>query len=289
MINDLLNEIDSSLTKFIDGLPDIQKRIYEKLLLLLKDLDLYSDGSIKNNLVNIQKIGKLKSELEKIILDKPYLKSVGTLLGSYEIIQEIQNEYFSTITTDFTPKKVFDVVKDQAIDQTAEGLTESGINANVIDPIKAILKTNITSGGSYADLAQQLRDEIMGNDEIDGKLLSYARTYATTAVNEYSAQYTKIVTDDLGMEWFRYVGSLRKTSRPFCIALVEKDYVHVSEIPEIVKGHIDGKDVSLAGLKDGTDANNFQVYRGGWNCNHQLSPVDKSRVPEKYIKNITGD
>ena len=289
MINDLLNEIDSSLTKFIDGLPDIQKRIYEKLLLLLKDLDLYSDGSIKNNLANIQKIGKLKSELEKIILDKPYLKSVGTLLGSYEIIQEIQNEYFSTITTDFTPKKVFDVVKDQAIDQTAEGLTESGINANVIDPIKAILKTNITSGGSYADLAQQLRDEIIGNDEVDGKLLSYARTYATTAVNEYSAQYTKIVTDDLGMEWFRYVGSLRKTSRPFCIALVEKDYVHVSEIPEIVKGHIDGKDVSLAGLKDGTDANNFQVYRGGWNCNHQLSPVDKSRVPEKYIKNITGD
>ncbi|MDR0419415.1 MAG: hypothetical protein LBH34_04310 [Prevotellaceae bacterium] len=35
------------------------------------------------------------------------------------------------------------------------------------------------------------------------------------------------------------------------------------------------------GLKEGTNPDNFQANRGGWNCQHQLIPVPDSAVPNE--------
>ena len=255
--------------------------IYSKLLDELKQLTLYSDGSIKNNLENIKRISRIKKELENIVLDKKYLASVSEYLTAFETVEKIQNVYFSKLSSDFTPMKVLAEVKKQAITDTAEMLTKNGVDVNFLNPIKEIIKTNITSGGSYAELTEQLRKEILGTPDLDGKLMKYAQQVTTDAINQYSAQYMKIITDDLGLVWFRYVGSLIKTSRPFCVALVKKSYVHKDEFPEILKGNIDGKKVSLAGLNANTTPDNFQILRGGWNCGHQLISISTESVPKK--------
>ena len=286
MIDKLTQETDRAIKAFIDAIPAVQKKIYSKLLDELKQLTLYSDGSIKNNLENIKRISRIKKELENIVLDKKYLASVSEYLTAFETVEKIQNVYFSKLSSDFTPMKVLAEVKKQAITDTAEMLTKNGVDVNFLNPIKEIIKTNITSGGSYAELTEQLRKEILGTPDLDGKLMKYAQQVTTDAINQYSAQYMKIITDDLGLVWFRYVGSLIKTSRPFCVALVKKSYVHKDEFPEILKGNIDGKKVSLAGLNANTTPDNFQILRGGWNCGHQLISISTESVPknlqEKY-------
>lgn len=286
MIDKLTQETDRAIKAFIDAIPAVQKKIYSKLLDELKQLTLYSDGSIKNNLENIKRISRIKKELENIVLDKKYLTSVSEYLTAFETVEKIQNIYFSKLSSDFTPMKVLAEVKKQAITDTAEMLTRNGVDVNFLNPIKEIIKTNITSGGSYAELTEQLRKEILGTPDLDGKLMKYAQQVTTDAINQYSAQYMKIITDDLGLVWFRYVGSLIKTSRPFCVALVKKSYVHKDEFPEILKGNIDGKKVSLAGLNANTTPDNFQILRGGWNCGHQLISISTESVPknlqEKY-------
>ena len=280
MIDKLTQETDRAIKAFIDAIPAVQKKIYSKLLDELKQLTLYSDGSIKNNLENIKRISRIKKELENIVLDKKYLASVSEYLTAFETVENIQNVYFSKLSSDFTPMKVLAEVKKQAITDTAEMLTKNGVDVNFLNPIKEIIKTNITSGGSYAELTEQLRKEILGTPDLDGKLMKYAQQVTTDAINQYSAQYMKIITDDLGLVWFRYVGSLIKTSRPFCVALVKKSYVHKDEFPEILKGNIDGKKVSLAGLNANTTPDNFQILRGGWNCGHQLISISTESVPK---------
>jgi hypothetical protein len=84
-----------------------------------------------------------------------------------------------------------------------------------------------------------------------------------------------------------YVGSNLETTRDFCDHLTEKKYIHESELPDIVAGKIDGYQCPLnpktklwAGAIAGTTVDNFIVYRGGWNCGHQLMPVNEAAVPE---------
>ena len=61
-----------------------------------------------------------------------------------------------------------------------------------------MVKTAITSGGSYSDLAERLRTTIVGTDEEAGKLIKYAKQVTTDGINQFNRTYQKAVTDDLG-------------------------------------------------------------------------------------------
>ena len=124
-------------------------------------------------------------------------------------------------------------------------------------------------------------------DKGSGALSKYANTYATTAISQYAGENNKILTDDLGLEWFEYVGSNIETTREFCDHLTEKRYIHKSEIKTILKGEIDGYQCEIyektglpKGMIEGTNEQNFQVNCGGWNCRHQLVPVAKEAIPK---------
>jgi GNAT superfamily N-acetyltransferase len=126
-----------------------------------------------------------------------------------------------------------------------------------------------------------------------GLLAQHSGTYAHDAINDFMGQRNKIIGEDLGLEWYMYVGSNLTTTREFCEHLTKKKYVHKSEIPTILSGDIDGHECEIyaktglpLGLKDGTTPENFIVHRGGWNCGHQLVPVAPEAVPEDVRKKI---
>lgn len=262
---------------------------------MLKNLSVDNAGDIKNNLNNIKILGKVRKEMNDIIFSNKYVKDVTDFTHSFDKVAEIQNTYFATLSTEFSPPKLMAAVRQQAIETTIEGLTEQGINGNVISQLKDIIKTNITGGGSYADFTAQVKTFIEGDADTSGVLSRYARTYVTDSLNEYSANHIKTVTEDLGLVWYRYGGSLMRTSRDFCKQLVKQDYVHVSEIPELLKGHVNGTTVPLydktglpEGMKANTNVTNFQDLRGGWGCNHQLIPVITESVPQKHRDRVTS-
>jgi hypothetical protein len=65
-------------------------------------------------------------------------------------------------------------------------------------------------------------------------------------------------------------------------------YIHVSQLEEIVSGNICGEQVPIydktglpQGMIAGTNASNFRINRGGYNCNHQLYPVSAAVVPKE--------
>ena len=284
-IDDILQTIDGATKQFAATLDKSQARLLAEAIDLAKTLDI-KNGKIAPSIENLKRISSIKAKLNKAVVNSDYLKSVKDLVGNFDTIQAAQNAYFYPMAAKFTAAKKQALIKEISIDNTISQLTETGLAANVTDEIRNKLLKSVTSGAQYNDLVAEMTQYLTDTEESPGALSKYAQTYVNTSLNQFAGNNNKLMTEDLGMEWFRYVGSNKETSREFCIHLEAKDYVHVSEIPEILRGHIDGHKCKIYpatglpyGMIDGTTTDNFMTNRGGWNCGHQLIPVMTSSVP----------
>lgn len=286
LIHDLLNEIDGAISRFDNGIPDIQKQIYNRLETLLKSLETSDSGQIRNTLANLKAIGQMKSEIENIVFNPKYEANAQNFLAAFNVVSKLNNQYFSTLLEDTAPKDLLNEIKRQAVDLTADQLTESGINASVIEPVRKMLQTAITTGGQFNDLMQALRNELLTNETGLGSLQRYTRQITTDSINQFNGQYNQAMSSGLNYKWYAYLGTHLTTTRPFCDHLQDKKYIYETELPDILDGLIDGFQVPInpktgvwAGGIPGTNIDNFSVLRGGYNCGHQLYRVNEKVVP----------
>ena len=293
--NKILTRIDDAIATFIEQIPESQSEMLYALDEELRKLDL-DNGRIKPTVKNIKTISNIKGKLMKVILTDTYRGQVKNFLRAFNDITTLQNEYWRSVEETFKPSSILKQIKQIAIEDTAAKLMESGIEANVAEPISDILRSNITQGGSYKDLRNQLK-EATSNTETPGLLDRYTKQVVVDSTNQYNRNYTQIVSSDLGYEWYAYQNTLINTSRPFCIAMHEKRYFHVSQIPDLLKAqdlyytkkNKDGSTERLkvrlnpkTGLPDGmyptTNVSNFLTFLGGYNCGHQPGPVSANLV-----------
>jgi hypothetical protein len=292
-----LKAIDDGLITWDEAMPKIQEQIYRRLLIFQKELIIQGD-TITNSVKNIKLLSDLKSDLESIILDdSDYLESVTKFAKLYDKVTDLNFAYFKALEKKFKPPKVMEAVKKQSVSLVLDSLTEAGMNTNLINPVREMINTYVTTGGSYSQLSKELNNYINGTPTIDGALVKYTKLITTDAINQYTATVNQVVSADLGWEWFRYVGSNIKTTRTFCKALTQKQYYHRSELPKIIKGNfaefkeMKGQLNQRTGLPQGmiedTNVSNFQTYRGGYNCGHQAYPIPNYLVPKNIISTFT--
>lgn len=292
--SDILKKINDSISNMNKRIPSIQKVIYDSLQDDLRKLDL-QNGKIKATVKNLSLINSIKNKLNRIILTDGYKSEVKDFAKSFNEIASLQNDYWKGIDKEFKPKAILKAIREQSISDTVGKLTEAGIGANIAEPIADILRTNITTGGSYKDLTEQLRENLV-NTQTPGTMEKYIGQITTDAVNQFSNQYTQLVSSDLGYEWFKYDNTDILTTRPFCDAMTDRPYFHVSEIPALLRGegltYLNKKTgkrepVSIyektglpSGMIPGTDASNFFIRRGGYRCGHSIRPVNERQVPQ---------
>jgi len=173
-----------------------------------------------------------------------------------------------------------DSTSQLTIENTKAILTESGIRANIVDKAGSLIQQNITEKASYGDLVSQMRNFLTETSEGSGALARYTSQIVTDSLNTYAAEYNRFVSDSLDLKWFVYSGAIVDKSRDFCRALVKKQYVHKSEFGAVAHGNFTPKPKDLKGLKPNTKGSNLQILRGGWNCNHLLTPIAEEFVPK---------
>lgn len=290
-IKQLLDHVEKAIASFQKGVPVIQTGVLDSLQSQLKDLET-REGKVLNSVQNLKLIAAIKNKLERLIISEGYKDNVKEFIKAFDTVDLLQNQYFAAFNKKFKPSKTLPIIKSQTIDTTLNGLLGQGLGVNIVDRIGGILKDSVTTGGSYASLTEQLREHII-KTETEGSLERYTKTITTDAINQYSAQYHETIAQDLQFNWGRYVGSNITTTREFCDRLTAKEWVHRSELPAIVKGEIDGQTCKLSkstglplGMIPGTDAANFKIRRGGYNCGHQFFWVPDSAVPENVKNNI---
>jgi len=281
-MDSILKTITKALSKFDKSIPKLQTLLYRELINEIKRLDTNGD-KLKVSVKNLSVLTSIKNKLNRLILNPEYKAEIKDFAAAFNSVYKLQFEYWKDIEKTFKPKPLLKAIRNQAITDTVTQLTTQGISANVSDAIIGILRTNITSGGSYNDLAEQLRQSLTNTPESKGILDRYVKTVAKDSINQFNRQYTQIVSNDLGYEWYRYMNIDIETTRCFCDKMTDKDFFHISEVPTILKGmgcDIYKKTGLPYGMIDGTNAENFFVRAGGRNCGHNINPVAKLQVPK---------
>lgn len=288
----LIEIIEDAIARLNKQLPRIQRGLLDGVLGQLRGMKLDRNENIVNSVKNVRLLSTIKGRLQKLILTPEYKKAVKEFVKVFDAVSEFHAETFRDLEKSFKPPEVVKEIRKQSIGDVVKKLTEAGIGVGVGDKIADLLRQNMTTGTSYASLADQLR-EMISTTETPGILERHVKQIATDAVNQYSAQYMQTVSDDLGYEWFRYQGKDIATTRPFCDAMTDLKFFHISQVPDLLQAKglyymRDGVKTKVkinettglpAGMIPGTDAQNFFVRRGGYNCGHQIFPSVESRVP----------
>jgi len=285
---DIIKIIESASAAFDESASASQRAMWNEIETILKGLDI-KNGYVTQSVANLRAIGALRKKIQKAVLNPKYIKAVDQYLEAFDNVAAAQKKYFGAINEDAVlPEKQLGIIRENSVQATIQSLTEAGINANVSQGVQNILKANITGGGSFNDLSQQMRDFILTNEKGLGALERYTKQITTDAINQFNGQYMQAITASIGLKWYMYVGSNLTTTREFCELLTKKKYIYESELPGIIGGDIDGHQCALdkksglpKGMIDGTNENNFQVYRGGYYCGHQLQAVAEAFVPRK--------
>lgn len=260
----------------------------------MKRLDL-RDGRIKPTVANLKIIASVKNKMLRLVVTDDYKAEVKEFVQAFRDVSKLQNEYWRSVESTFKPRSILKQIRVQAISDTVAKLTDAGIGVNIGDQIASILNTNITTGGSYAALNDQLRELLTDTQKSDGLLTRYSKQITNDSIQQYNRNYTQIVSSDLGFEWYAYQGTDIVTTRPFCDAMTDIRYFHVSQIPDLLAAKDlyyikDGKKTKVPiyertglphGLIEGTDASNFFIRAGGHNCGHAIRPVPERNVPQE--------
>jgi hypothetical protein len=295
--DDIQAFIDGAIEDFNKGIPGIQQDMLDNILQQLRRLDTTAKGDIKVTVANIKIINAIRQKLNRLIINDAYIDHVKAFVNTYSQVATLQNEYWKTVEKTFQPKPLLREIRQQAIATTVDSLTENGIGANIRDNITGILKSNITTGGSYKQLEGQLRESLTDTQSGDGLLTKYARQVTVDSIQQFNRTYTQTVASGLNYEWYRYAGTDIKTTRPFCFAMTDpaQRYFHISEVPALLRADdlfwtnpktgerakvpLYDKTGLPQGMYPGENHDNFFILLGGYNCGHQARPVSEERVP----------
>ena len=281
--------------KLLETVPDsiataaerAQREAWRKIAPLLAEMDVDANGNIAQTEDNIRRIGGITDELNKVLAGGEYKAAVQSFLASIDegvqLTDDIAKKIDRTFQPDNVQKQLLAISKQNAIN----AFFGSGLRENVTQPFLEQLTANVAARAPLNQAVKALQGVIEGTDTTDGRLLANVRTTANTAQAIADRSYAAAVNDELGIEYFQYLGGEIPTTRPFC-AHREGAIYHRKEIEawgdgKNSAGINDIRNGTWDGRIDGTDSRSIFTFVGGWNCRHYLVPVIKQKVPASVI------
>jgi hypothetical protein len=288
-------ELVKNKIKLLENVPEelataaerAQRDAWRKLGPLLAEMDVDADGNIAQTEDNIRRIGLLTEELNKVLAGGEYKDAVQSFLGSIDegiqLTDDIARKIDSTFEPNNVQKQLLNISKQNAIN----AFFGSGLRERVTQPFLEQLTANVAARAPLREAVKALQGVIEGTDTTDGRLLANVRTTAGTAQAIADRSYAAAVNEELGIEYFQYLGGEIPTTRPFCEHR-EGEIFHRKEIEawgagENSAGINDIRNGTWDGRIDGTDSRSIFTFVGGWNCRHYLVPVIKQKVPASVI------
>lgn len=277
ILDRLAEQTDSIVSDASKDVKSLEKRLFSAVSDFVSSLEKDKSGNLKPTKANIKKLASLDKVLNSSIVDDKYINQVKSFLKSLEESQSIIAEYFKKSEVGFENDDEFNkIVNDALLSPIENTLTEEGLSANVNNQIRQSVTNSVVGGYSSANAIEELSDLIIGNEKRQGLLSRHVDQVASDAANQYMATYYEVISADLGLEFYLYEGSKKDTTRQFCKERFGKFY-HKQEVRSWASKDWSGKIPT-------TNPSNIFVYRGGYNCRHQLIPVSRAIVPEDVVQ-----
>lgn len=282
----IVAEIDNYINEFAADIESIQADLYNRITVILKEISTNKDGDIKRTAANLKIISDVQKELNKAINDSKFHAQIAGLKSALQDVIYFQTEYFNQIEPGLSTPAVITELQEQSFDRVISDLTGVGIKDSLVNQGAKILRQSMLEGASFFKMNEDMKKFMIGNEDVEGRLVGYSKQIVSDVMHTNARVYNSIITDQLGLKWRQYTGALVEDSRPWCDAMVAKEWIHESELPAICRGEIDGRKVKLTGLMPDTNSKNVVERCGGFNCRHEMFPVSPAVVPQKIRSKI---
>lgn len=251
-----------------------QEALFSQIQLLLNRLELSPDGTIKQSQANRALLSRTNIYFEKAFKESGYYQSLNQFPGEITYIGDATKAYFTFIKDLFSPDAQYlKSLEKQAIKQLESLLANEGLELAVKKPILDILNQNINTSARYSDLVKQVREFVIGDDKLQGKLRSYSGQIVTDTLFNFARGMQEAISSKTGLQYVVYSGGIMDDSREFCIERAGQ-YFHKDEVSAWAPLEWQGK-------RRGTTESTIFIYAGGYRCLHQIIYVSDLVVPKK--------
>jgi len=120
-LNRLSRLLDRSEDTFTDSVPALQKKIFNRVQILLRELDVRR-GKIRATSANLRKINRVKRDIRAIILSPEYLRDVDKFTKSFDEVTKLQTAFFTTLKSDFTQPEFINTLREVSVQNTKNAL-----------------------------------------------------------------------------------------------------------------------------------------------------------------------
>lgn len=279
LVQQRLDRLDDIPALFVSTVEKQQTALFSRLRDLLDDMDTAA-GAILFTPENIDRLNAITNTLvNEDLMQGEYGDALREYLREFARQGELDDQLVEKVIGRFTAKPAWKATIKEAQRITLSKLGANGIDQAFTEPIREQLLAAITNGVSKGKAMDNLREFILGSDEVQPRLVRHVRQIAYDAFAFTDRAYMNAVTKDLGLDFYEYAGGLIRDSRPFCVERAGKIF-HRSEIEQWAT--LDWK-----GRTRGTDDSTIWTYAGGYNCQHVFMPVAASRVPKAVRERVS--
>jgi hypothetical protein len=266
------------------GVMRLQPSILARLQRLASELATDEAGRIVMDVANLARVDEIIGELQRFITRSEYRQLIAGLADEFALQQGRTVAYFAAATGEVPPISGFAAARyAQASSEALRNIAVNVPTQRLVEPIRQAMLEGIATGSGYTDLLTNLQGIITGTDSTEGYLLRYSRQIVSDSLAVTDREFTRIVAEDLGLEWYLYAGGEMDTTRCFCDERNGK-YYHFKEIQAWGRGEDVGPcGYPWAGMFTGTNESTIFAYVGGYNCQHSLLPVSESIVPDSDL------
>jgi hypothetical protein len=275
--DDLEERISDAISRYEKATDKATVKVLEEVQELLGDLKKQGQLFARTK-ENLQIINKLNSRIQAIIADSGFYGGLSELLNEYSQSSTLINAYFGLNFKDFNPANAtYKQLTNFYIEKTANEIADV-LNGDLVTDVKKILRDSVENGVNSTRTKALLKEYLADNK----KLVKYTKTIASDSLNQYAANYTLGIAEDLDLKHYYYKGTKIDTTRSFCNVRAGK-YFTKKEIQDWASLKWDGKNPA-------TNKDNIFTLRGGYACRHLFIPVSeevyKARVNNATIRSV---
>jgi hypothetical protein len=283
---DILNDKSARLESIPDALLSASERFQREVFRIVESLTrslTTKNGNIEMTVANLEKVERIDGLIRKAMGDSDYFKAAVAFKNEMSAQSALTIDYFAALTGAEVATAFGDALVRTRQAEALNLILGSSMEAGFVQPLKDQLIAAVANNAGISTTFESLQTFVLGNDQVDGRLLRYTRTYASDIFATTDRAYTSVVADDLGLEWYLYTGGRMDTTRCFCKSRNAK-FWHRKEIEAWGRGEGVGEcGFPWAGMARGTNEATIFTYVGGYNCQHSLGPVSEAVVPPEDI------
>ena len=266
----------ASPVQFTESVRKAQSELLKAVLAAIDTFE-YKQGALVVSDANYAKIAEIIRVMGTVLNQGEYASAVLELARNMNTQAALTRDYFTEVFGDaFSDKTLYQNALIRAQRTALAALTDKGIDAAFLTPFQNELTTAISAESTRGELEKSIRLFIEGNSERLGRLDRYSGQMADDIFSVIDRSYTRIIAEDLDVQFYFYSGGVIDDSRQFCVTRHNK-YYHREEVEAWGNlGQWDGK-------IPGTDPSTIFIYAGGYRCRHSILPVAISSVPKRVI------